>query len=69
MEKLAYTMSDRAANEKTANRLLDRWKDELLNTASGRTNKTLVPNFYCIAHVLLGFSRNIAFNHEYKNAG
>lgn len=29
-ERLSYTMSDRAANEKKANKLLDEWRSEFL---------------------------------------
>jgi len=49
--KLAYTMSERASNEKKADKLLDIWRDELL----GQCNK----HFHRMAHVLLGFHLRI----------
>ncbi|KAH3693142.1 hypothetical protein DPMN_192543 [Dreissena polymorpha] len=53
LEKLAFTMSDWASNEKLANKLLEEWLDEILNSFEGY--KRIIHNFYCMAHVLLGF--------------
>ncbi|GFO14464.1 hypothetical protein k02a2.6-like [Plakobranchus ocellatus] len=43
-------MSDRAANEKKSNRLLSEWRTDLLGK-----DCTPVQDFFCMAHVLLGF--------------
>ena len=51
--KLTYTMSDRAANEKKADRLLGEWKTEVVGDQQAR----VVHKFYCMAHALLGFHR------------
>ena len=51
-KKLAFTMSDRAANEKTSNRFLTQWRNKLLQQCDDRSE--ILP-FYCMAHVLLGF--------------
>ncbi|XP_045190091.2 uncharacterized protein LOC123547228 [Mercenaria mercenaria] len=56
--KLAFTMSDRASNEKKADRLLDEWRDEVLSNC-GETQQDKVLHFHCMAHVLLGFHRYI----------
>ena len=49
--KLTYTMSDRAANDKKADRVLGEWKTEVV----GDQQAQVVHNFYCMAHALLGF--------------
>ena len=51
--KLTYTMSDRAANEKKADRLLGEWKTEVVGDQQAR----VVHKFYCMVHALLGFHR------------
>ena len=53
LQKLAFTMSDRASNEKLATKLLNDWRDETLQNFEGDV-KT-VHSFHCMAHVLLGF--------------
>lgn len=58
LKKLAFTMSDRASNEKKAARLLDEWRDEILSQCPDQ-EKTSVHHFHCMAHVLLGFHRYI----------
>ncbi|CAC5420858.1 unnamed protein product [Mytilus coruscus] len=55
LEKLAYTMSDRASNEKLANTLLNEWRDEILLNFELNGDKQTVHSFHCMAHVLLGF--------------
>ena len=55
VEKLSFFFSDRAANEKAANRLLETWRDEQLEKASSQEKKQTIHNFYCMAHALLGF--------------
>jgi len=57
LEKMTIYMSDRAANEKKKNRLLDEWSGKEL-TELGRDAKK-VHHFFCMAHVLLGFHRNV----------
>lgn len=57
LEKLAFTMSDRASNEKKAVQLLDEWRDEILKHYTETPSK--VHHFYCMAHVLLGFHNYI----------
>ena len=55
---LSVYMSDRASNEKKSNRVLDEWRQEVLQD----TPKDKVPEvhkFYCMAHVLLGFHKNV----------
>ena len=47
-------MSDRAANEKCANKLLDKWLEEML-TDKRDTEKLEIEHLHCMAHVLLGF--------------
>lgn len=58
LKKLAFTMSDRASNEKKATRLLDEWRDEILSQCPDQ-EKTSLHHFHCMAHVLLGFHRYI----------
>ena len=53
LEKLAFTMSDRASNAKKADKLLDEWRDQVLEQNTEIPNK--VHHFHCMAHVLLGF--------------
>lgn len=53
LQKLSFTMSDRASNEKKADRLLDEWRDNMLEGYEGDTE--VVHHFHCMAHVLLGF--------------
>ena len=60
LEKLSYTMSDRASNEKLANKLLEEWRDDVLKDFKG--DKGIVHHFYCMAHVILGF-------HSYTKPG
>ena len=48
-------MSDRAANEKCANKLLDKLLEEML-TDKRDTEKLEIDHLQCMAHVLLGFS-------------
>lgn len=55
LTKLAFTMSDRASNEKKADRLLDEWRDRLLNDCKDDRQHPKVLHFHCMAHVLLGF--------------
>lgn len=58
LEKLSFSMSGRASNEKAANKLLDEWRDSVLNvTPETNTQKVKVKHFYCMAHVLLGFHK------------
>jgi len=59
LEKLAFTMSDRAANEKCADKFLNEWRDQELETCSNEGTKTTVLQFHCMAHVLLGFHRYV----------
>ena len=53
LQKLAFTMSDRASNEKLANKLLNDWREETLQNFDGDIKS--VHSFHCMAHVLLGF--------------
>lgn len=55
LEKLAYTMSDRASNEKLANTLLNEWRYDVLKNSENDAAKQAVHSFHCMAHVLLGF--------------
>ncbi|XP_052282199.1 uncharacterized protein LOC127879423 [Dreissena polymorpha] len=59
LAKLAFTMSDRASNEKLADKLLNKWRDDLLKNCSSETEVKSVKNFHCMAHVLLGFHRYV----------
>ena len=54
-EKMAFTMSDRAATEKKANEDLSNWRDDLLHQCDRDNDRNEVLHFYCMAHVLLGF--------------
>ena len=63
LEKLAYYMSDRDANEKKSNKILNEWRDEVLSSANASQSHSqkvhfAVENFHCTAHVLLGFHAN-----------
>ena len=49
--KLSYMMRDRVANQKKADRLLGKWKTEVVADQQAQ----VVHNFYCMAHALLGF--------------
>ena len=67
LAKLAFTMSDRASNEKLADRYLnewreeelDMWRDEVLGRCQGEQEVQVVHSFHCMAHVLLGFHRYV----------
>ncbi|XP_045170683.2 uncharacterized protein LOC123533110 [Mercenaria mercenaria] len=50
--KLSFTMSDRASNEKLADKLLDDWKEEMLENVE---EPSPIHHLHCMAHVLLGF--------------
>ena len=52
LEKLTFLMSDRAANEKLANKYINEWRKEELGHDSGEVHA-----LYCMAHTLLGFMR------------
>ncbi|XP_052808198.1 uncharacterized protein LOC128237051 [Mya arenaria] len=69
LQKLAFTMSDRAANEKCADKLLSEWRDNELELCSNEGSKATVLQFHCIAHVLLGFHRYACedLKHEEKS--
>lgn len=56
LQKLAFSMSDRASNEKLADKLLDEWRNEVLEHCD---NDQILPvhHFHCMAHVLLGFHK------------
>lgn len=54
LEKLAFTMSDCASNEKKADRLLDMWRDEVIGQCDENEHPKVL-HFHCMAHVLLGF--------------
>ncbi|KAL8604612.1 hypothetical protein ACOMHN_013392 [Nucella lapillus] len=43
-------MSDRAANEKKANELLKKWRDQILMETENRDEISTLHNFYCMAH-------------------
>ena len=58
LNKLAYTMSDRASNEKLADKLLDNWRNEILENCNDEQTKS-VQHFHCMAHVLLGFHKYV----------
>lgn len=49
LQKLAFTMSDRASNEKLATKLLNDWRDETLQNFEGDV-KT-VHSFHCMARL------------------
>ena len=53
--KLSYFMSDRAANEKSANRLITEWRDATLEMQPNKEESMKIHSFYCMAHTLLGF--------------
>ncbi|XP_060575254.1 uncharacterized protein LOC132732770 [Ruditapes philippinarum] len=57
LNKLSFTMSDRASNEKLADKLLDEWRDAMLKDYEGE--KTEVLHYHCMAHVLLGLQNNV----------
>ncbi|XP_045159232.2 uncharacterized protein LOC123524811 [Mercenaria mercenaria] len=59
LEKLAFTMSDRAANEKLADKLLTEWRENMLLRCRSETEVSSVKHFHCMAHVLLGFHRYV----------
>jgi hypothetical protein len=48
LEKLAYTMSDRASNEKLANTLLNEWRDDVLKNSENDAAKQAVHSFHCM---------------------
>jgi hypothetical protein len=67
LSKLAFTMSDRAANEKKADQLLDEWREQMLKDYGGSIDD--VHHFHCMAHVLLGLHNYIIPNlkeHEHE---
>ena len=47
LNKLAFSMSDRASNEKLADKLLDEWRDEVLANCENE-DKTTVKHFHCM---------------------
>ena len=51
-------MSDRASNEKKADRLLDIWREELLGQCNEHETHQ-VEHFHWMTHVLLGFHRYV----------
>ena len=55
LAKLSFYMSDRAANEAKADRLLTDWRDSVLDHGDNTTEPGAVHSFKCMAHVLLGF--------------
>ncbi|XP_052778449.1 uncharacterized protein LOC128215880 [Mya arenaria] len=69
LQKLAFTMSDRAANKKCADKLLSEWRDNELELCSNEGSKATVLQFHCMAHVLLGFHRYACedLKHEEKS--
>ena len=58
LAKLAVYMSDRASNEKKSNRVLGQWREEVLKETQEADIRE-VHKFYCMAHVLLGFHKNV----------
>ena len=60
LEKLSFFMTDRAANEKLANKKLSNWRDDILKDVQTNYEKDSIHSMYCMAHVLLGFSRNVS---------
>jgi hypothetical protein len=54
LHKLAFTMSDRASNEKLAKNKLTSWRDDVLKCDNEQEKKT-VKHFHCMPHVLLSF--------------
>lgn len=54
MKSLQYTMSDRAANEKKSNEILEEWRKQKLSNY-GEENASKIHHLFCLAHVLLGF--------------
>lgn len=63
LQILAYTMSNRASNEKLADKLLDEWLERMLKDYAA--DKREVQHFHCMAHVLLGLHNYI--NPELKD--
>ncbi|KAH3790375.1 hypothetical protein DPMN_168574 [Dreissena polymorpha] len=59
LSKLAFTMSDRASNEKLADKLLSQWRDDIIKHCDNELQIQSVKNFHCMAHVLLGFHNYI----------
>jgi hypothetical protein len=56
LAKLSFLMSDRAANEKLSNKLIDEWRTQTLENAGlPKEDIGIVHQFHCMAHVLLGF--------------
>jgi len=61
VEKISAYMSDLAANEKKKDRLLDNWIAKTLSDDNTDTRvKQKVHHFFCMAHVLLGFHKNVS---------
>ena len=58
--KLTAYMSDRASNEKKSNKLLDAWRNSVLEESKiPEAERNVVHHCYCMAHVLLGFHKNV----------
>ena len=55
LSKLSFLMSDRAATETKANKMLNTWVQEEFKKTNAPA--TVVHTLYCMAHVLLGFHR------------
>ena len=58
LQKLSFYMSDRAANEKKSNVLLDEWRSEMLSNFPNGKEPQVVHHFFCMLHTLLGFHKN-----------
>ena len=56
LKKLSYTMCDRASNEKLADKMLDQWRDGVLQKCCEK-EKEKVHHVHCMAHVLLGLHK------------
>lgn len=59
LEKLSLTMSDRAANEKLADKPLTDLRDSMLEKCRNEKEVGSVKHFHCMPHVLLGFHRYV----------
>jgi hypothetical protein len=60
VEKLTFSMSDRAANEKKASRIISDWRRDKMGDAPTEAAKKQIEEFHCMAHVLRGFHTNSA---------
>ena len=47
-------MSERAANEKKSNVLLDEWQSEMLSNFPNGKEPEVVHHFFCMLHTLIG---------------